>query len=175
MAAPPLTHVLVRHGPSPGSTENEEGLLDAVFDGHCVVPLGPDAARLVGTDGADAADPPAFEAFVREVWERASAPPPGGPGAGHILVGACAGFRHHAPPGGCGRAPGALPYAPAGYVPLYAVARATKAGEGYVDLAVDYRGGGEPRPVFFGAGGGPTRPPPQEGPPAPGPGGPCSG
>ena len=147
-----MANLIVRHGPSPGETEDAGGLLHATFTGFFTLVLSPeDARRLVGTDGTDAEDPEAFVALIRRIWARVTAPRAGGGlGKGHILVGVFSSFDFAAVPA-CGLQLGASPFSLKNYVPLFAVARAPG-----VDLAVDYRGTRGPgdtavRPVIFGA------------------------
>lgn len=174
MAAPGgKLHVLVRYGPAPGDTEDTDGDLHAEFTGFLTVELkADDIAAMFGTDGTDGTDPESFVDLVRTFWRKVVKPESeGGFDAGHILVGICTGFKYAETPATCGfqtgSATGGMPFAPEGYVPLYAVARTKKPADHvdppgeepappHIDIAVDYRNNSGPgdetiRPTVFAA------------------------
>lgn len=176
MAAPgvsgPKMHILVRHGPAPGDTEDEDGEIHTKFTGFFMIDLAADdIAAMFGTDGSDGTNPGAFVDLVRKFWRKVVKPESeNGFGGGHLLVGACTGFEYiTSGPAACGfqlgTTTGGMPFAPKNYVPLYAVARTRKPaghvdppGEEpappHIDLAIDYRDNDGPgdesiRPTVF--------------------------
>ncbi|GFR90055.1 hypothetical protein ElyMa_002558100 [Elysia marginata] len=154
--------LIFRYGPAPGDTADSEGRLCSGFTGFFFLQLQPDeSVAIFGSVSASSVLMRLAAAAWSWVVEQ---------GHGHMLIGACSGFEYVASPGApsCGftlstKEDNGCSFAPKGYVPLYAIARARasadqlKNGEPeYVDLGIDYRGTRGPgdetiRPVVFNA------------------------
>jgi hypothetical protein len=137
----PNKNIIVRYGPAPGDTEDENGNINATFTGYFILNLSAvETARLfTGTQNSSA-----FVNFVRTIWDQVTAPKnEGGYDAGHILIGSFTDFAYlvkgSVPSCGfVGATDSGVKYTLSGYAPLYAIARAKK-GSQIIDYAVDYR------------------------------------
>lgn len=142
---------LIRYGPSPGDTMDENGNIHAKLDNYFILPIKTnEVEEMFGTADTNATNPNKFMEILAITWRQIIER-----GCGHMLVGAYSSFRYTSNEeiNSCGfnmyDFENNMTFAPDNYVPLYCVFNG-----GGTTLGIDYRNTSGPndesiKPVIF--------------------------